>query len=190
MNSILLSWRNSCIESECHHLFRMSFFFRTYLAILLVSLCLFCGHAETESNLYLSSIRLKDTSGKEQSLQNFKGKVLVVDFWATWCEPCQKSIPVINEWKRKSEGKPIVFLGVNSDQGEGLESILEHKKDWKMDYPSLLDPEWKLTDFYTVEGLPCLLVFSPKGVLVYRQYGIAASDLPGLLIRSHVWAQD
>jgi thiol-disulfide isomerase/thioredoxin len=112
-----------------------------------------------------------------------------VDFWATWCEPCAKAVPVINQWKTSVSDKEFVFVGINTDENEKLSKIKEHTELLKMSYPSLLDPDWKLTENYEVDGIPCVLVFDKNGHLVYRQAGLDSGDLPGLLIRSKVWVQ-
>ncbi len=130
---------------------------------------------------------LKDIEDREVELSDYKGKVVVLDFWATWCEPCGKAVEVINQWKNSVPSEQFVFVGINTDEKEEIAKIKKHTEDLKMEYPSLLDPNWKLTQNYEIDGLPCVLVFNKKGELVYRQYGINATDLPGLIIRSKVW---
>jgi thiol-disulfide isomerase/thioredoxin len=150
----------------------------------------FCSPTAIDPKTTLSPLIFKSLDGTDMSLAGANGKVVIVDFWATWCEPCSKAVPVLNQWKKTLDADTFIFLGVNSDQGEPIKKIREHARFLKMDYASLLDPDWKLTDQYSIEGIPCLLVFDKKGNLTYRQYGLDAGDLPGLIIRARTWAKD
>ncbi|EOQ90435.1 redoxin [Leptospira yanagawae serovar Saopaulo str. Sao Paulo = ATCC 700523] len=132
---------------------------------------------------------LPKLTGDSEALSIWKGKVIVLDFWATWCEPCAKAVPTINEWKKSVSEDDFIFRGINTDASEPIEKIKEHMIKLKMEYPTLLDKDWKMTDFYHVEGIPCVLVFDRSGKIVYRQYGLEHEDLTGLVIRSHVWAK-
>ncbi|TGL04651.1 TlpA family protein disulfide reductase [Leptospira levettii] len=127
--------------------------------------------------------------GTTETLSDWKGKVIVLDFWATWCEPCAKAVPTINEWKHSVSETDFIFRGINTDTTEPLDKIKKDMIRLKMSYPTLLDKDWKMTDFYKVEGIPCVLVFDRSGKIVYRQYGLEKEDLTGLVIRSHVWAK-
>ncbi|TGM80609.1 TlpA family protein disulfide reductase [Leptospira bouyouniensis] len=157
---------------------------RIYLLVFLS--LFFCKPEVGKDDFYLDP--LPTMMGGRESLTEWKGKVIVLDFWATWCEPCAKAVPTINEWKKSVSETDFVFRGINTDTSEPIEKIKEDMTRLKMSYPTLLDKDWKMTDFYHVEGIPCVLVFDRHGKIVYRQYGLEKEDLTGLLIRSHVWA--
>ena len=65
------------------------------------------------------ALSLKDLEGAAHSLQAHRGKVVVLNFWATWCEPCRDEMPSLNKLKHSFDGKPVVVLGVNVGEGEG-----------------------------------------------------------------------
>ncbi|MCC5815813.1 MAG: TlpA family protein disulfide reductase [Leptospira sp.] len=135
----------------------------------------------------LPNLSLLDWSGEEVNLQeDFSGSVVVMDVWATWCEPCAKSVPVIEKLKEKT-GNDFVFLGINTDQNKSPEFIQDHAEKLGMSYSSLLDPHHVLVDLFQLEGLPALFVFSKSGILLYKQYGIKESDLEGLIARISAW---
>ncbi|TGM34408.1 TlpA family protein disulfide reductase [Leptospira biflexa] len=157
---------------------------RIYLLVLLT--LFFCKPDVGKVDFYPDP--LPTVSGSSEAMNEWKGKVIVLDFWATWCEPCAKAVPTINEWKKSVSDTDFVFRGINTDTTEPLEKIKEDMARLKMTYPTLLDKDWKMTDFYKVEGIPCVLVFDRNGKIVYRQYGLEKEDLTGLVIRSHVWA--
>lgn len=148
----------------------------------------FCD-SKTNPKTNLIPLPLKTVDAKTVRLTDFKNKVVILDFWATWCEPCVKAVPILNHWKASVPAEDFIFLGINTDEDTELSKIKEHLEILKMNYPTLLDPEWKLSENYDLEGIPTLLVFNRKGELVYRQSGVVASDLPGLILRSKVWAQ-
>lgn len=147
----------------------------------------YCKDSEHSSHVQkLPDLSLLNTSGEEVNLRDFSGKVLVLDLWATWCEPCSKSVPVIEKLK-STAGDEFVFLGINTDQNKSPEFIQNHADSLGMTYPSLLDPHHVLVDYLEILGLPGLFIYSKNGNLLYKQYGIKESDLHGLNARISAW---
>lgn len=187
MHSIRLNWRSSCklmipkMKTVLIRLLRSRIYLLVFLSFF------FCKPEGGTVDFYPNPI--PKLNGGTESFGLWKGKVIVLDFWATWCEPCAKAVPTINEWKQSVSEDDFVFRGINTDTSEPLEKIKEHMIELKMDYPTLLDKDWKMTDFYHVEGIPCVLVFDRSGKIVYRQYGLVHEDLTGLVIRSHIWSK-
>ncbi|TGL57390.1 TlpA family protein disulfide reductase [Leptospira ognonensis] len=161
--------------------------FLVFIYLFVISFTLSFCDSKVNPKTNLISLPMKTIDGNTVRLTDFKNKVVVLDFWATWCEPCVKAVPVLNQWKASLSADEFVFLGINTDEGTELAKIKEDLKILKMNYPTILDPDWKLSENYDVDGIPTLLVFNRKGELVYRQSGLIASDLPGLLLRSKVW---
>ena len=84
---------------------------------------------------------LKDLEGNEVKLSDYRGKVVVLDFWATWCPPCRKGIPDFVEMQKNYGEDNFVVLGINMDQGKQSEVIplvSEFAKNYKINYPVLL----------------------------------------------------
>ncbi len=157
---------------------------------LLISSLIQCGTKPDPQASELFSVPLSTTKGGELDLISEKGNVLVLDFWATWCDPCAKAVPVLNKIRSSESGKRLHFWGVNTDSPPNLEEILEKEQKWGMEYPSLLDSDWKIVNQFHIKGQPAMMVFDTKGKEIYRQYGITGSDLPGLLLRAKDWLNE
>jgi thiol-disulfide isomerase/thioredoxin len=134
----------------------------------------------------LPGLLLLDSEGNEVSLREYSGKVAVVDVWASWCIPCEKAVPVIEELRNRTD-ENFVYLGINTDQDKSPEEVAAKAKALGMQYKTLLDPHHVFVDLFRIEGLPAFLVFSRSGQLIYRQYGLTEGDLEGLTARISAW---
>lgn len=89
-------------------------------------------------------------------LEDFRGKVVLVDFWATWCGPCQSSIPVIQSLFEKYRSAGFTVVGVSVDQN--IEPIPGFLKAFGMTYPVLLDVETEVQQAYGARGIPTMVL--------------------------------
>lgn len=106
-------------------------------------------------------LALKDLAGVSRSLDDYKGKVVLVNFWATWCPPCRREMPSMQRLKEKMSGRPFVLLGVDSaEQREEVEAFL---KLVKVDFPILLDPDTAATRRWKVFALPTSFLLDRNG---------------------------
>ncbi len=151
------------------------------LAILLSQTC------KKEFSAPYLNITLKDWNGKEIRIKDYKGKVVILDFWASWCEPCRKAAPVIELLHEKSDPENFVFLGVNTDNDLSEIEIKKIAAEFGIKYNNLLDPELKLAGELAVEGQPALFVFDRTGKNIYHQYGVNAEDAHDLLKKMSDW---
>jgi len=116
---------------------------------------------------------LKDLGGKDVKLSSFKGKVILLNFWATWCGPCKIEIPWFNEFHQKYKDKGFLVLGISAD--DTVEQLKPFVAENKMTYPVLvgkgrddvqeaLGPVW---------GLPTTLIISRDGKVCHTHMGLA-----------------
>ena len=98
---------------------------RKVLPFLLGSLFLVQAHAQDAPPIYLSSIDLMDLDGKAVSLDEFEGKAILINFWATWCKPCVYEIPAIESAQEKMQGKDIVFLMVSDENPSKIRKFVQ-----------------------------------------------------------------
>ena len=106
---------------------------------------------------------LKDLAGKTWTLSSLRGKVVLVNFWATWCPPCRKEMPDLEALYEKFGEKGLVILGISDEEAGKVEPFI---KERKVTFPVLLDPGRKVNDMFIVEGIPKSFVYDRDGKLV------------------------
>lgn len=113
-------------------------------------------------------IKLHDQKGKSYDLEKLKGKYVIINYWASWCKPCYKEIPALNEFNRKHED--ILVLGVNYDQASGraLKKIISRMG---IEFPVLREDPANILSFGNVPGLPATYVLGKDGKLKQRLLG-------------------
>jgi thiol-disulfide isomerase/thioredoxin len=121
---------------------------------------------------------LKDLSGAEVSLASLKGKVVVLDFWATWCGPCKAAMPVIQKLHDEYASKGVAVLGVNTWE-QNQKAVRDYIASKKYTYPCLLDGD-KLAEAYGVPGIPTLVVIGKDGKVALIEVGLSDATGGGL----------
>ncbi len=106
---------------------------------------------------------LKDLSGKKWTFSDLRGKVVLVNFWATWCPPCRKEMPDLETLYQRFEAKGFVVLGISDEEAAKVEPFISERK---VTFPVLLDPGRKVNDQFMVEGIPRSFVYGRDGKLV------------------------
>jgi thiol-disulfide isomerase/thioredoxin len=102
-------------------------------------------------------------------LKQLQGRVVVVNFWATWCGPCKAELPSLIRLKEKLAGKPYDWIAVND--GENAETINRYLKRSKLELPVWMGPEDSSASGWNVRGLPMTFVVDAKGRVRYWVYG-------------------
>ena len=110
--------------------------------------------------------QLTDLAGKQQSLSQYRGKVVLVNFWATWCKPCTTEMPAMQAIYDRLQDKGFVVLAVNELEDEA--KVREHIQQHGHTFPVLLDSDNKVANQFGVFGLPVSVFIDEKGVV--REY--------------------
>ena len=118
--------------------------------------------------------RLKSTDGRVLGPKDFPGKVVVVDFWATWCQPCRIQAQILEPLSRQLAGANVQFLAANSGEPETTVRAFVQKTPFS--YPVLLDADDSVSNKLGIEGLPTLMVVDKKGKVTYFEAGVADGD--------------
>lgn len=108
------------------------------------------------------------------NLDQFRGSVVVVDFWASWCQPCRRSIPWLNEMRARYGKQGLVVIGVNVDarQGDAARFLREVPAEFDVVY----DPAGQLAERYHLPGMPASFVYDRSGHLAEQHVGFRDTD--------------
>lgn len=136
-----------------------------------------CAHAATPSMTPVEPPRaappftLKDIDGKTHSLAEYRGKVVLVNFWATWCPPCRAEMPSIEKLYASMKGKPFVVLAL--DQGESVDSVFAFMGQLSPSptFPVLLDNKSQAAHAFGVMGIPSTYLIDKQGRIVAQAIG-------------------
>jgi len=110
------------------------------------------------------SYSVKTLAGGTDSLESYRGHVVLVNLWASWCAPCRSETPALERLYERDRGKGLVVLGI--DQGESAEAAGAFAKEMKLRYPILLDEDQQYGRAYAAVGLPTSLVVGKDGHIV------------------------
>ena len=142
------------------------------------------GKAAADSNIGVSDLVFKDLDGKDLKLADLKGKVVLLDFWATWCEPCKIETPWLIDMQKKYGPKGFTVVGVAMDEGgqkivqpytQSTVFDMEDGSKQAINYPVVLGSD-ALSDKFGVNGFPTGVLISRDGKLVKITSGLVSRD--------------
>jgi peroxiredoxin len=113
---------------------------------------------------------LKDVDGKPVNFSQFKGKVVVLDFWATWCGPCRSEIPGYVKLQEKYKDKGLVIIGVSLDQ-QGPEVVKKFMRDFHLNYQVVMGDDAVVEAFGGVDGIPSTFIIDRTGKIRDKKVG-------------------
>lgn len=110
------------------------------------------------------------------SLSDYKGKVVYLDFWASWCGPCRKSLPLLNELRLELKDKPFEVIAINLD--EDIEDARQFLKEYPVTYPTLYDKDNATPRLYQLRGMPTSYLIDKNGIIQSTHQGFKPSHMP------------
>jgi peroxiredoxin len=122
-----------------------------------------------------------DLNGVEVSLAAYRGKVVLVNIWATWCPPCRQEMPSMQRLYEKFKGENFEILAVSIDS-EGREAVAPFMRKMNLTFPALLDPGETIRPLYGITGVPESFIIDKKGIVVEKIIGPANWATPEVFL--------
>ena len=141
------------------------------ICAILIGLLVYQIMSRSKENRALESavnFKLVSVDGKEYSLSDFKGKKVVLNFFATWCPPCRAEIPDFERFHR--ENKDVVLIGINIQEDKA--TVEEFLNSMGVTYPVLLDRDGKVSAQFGIEGIPTTFLIDENGKIVAKNVGM------------------
>ena len=120
------------------------------------------------------AMTLNDIDGREVSLSDYEGQVVLLNFWATWCGPCKIEMPWFVEFQRQYKDQGFTVLAVSLD--EEFEGVKPFAEQYKLNFPVLLGNDDVAEDFGGIVALPTTLIIDKQGRIVNRHTGLVSRD--------------
>ncbi len=166
------------------------------MAAVLALVGLGCKHgASASGKTDATQVAIKTLDDKDVTVAQYKGKVVLVNFWATWCEPCKIEIPELIQLQQKYESKGFTILGVAmDDEGKSVVAPFVQTKRYDigggqqspMNYPILIGSEEIANKFGGLLGYPTTVLFDKDGKEIHRTTGAITYDEYAKLIEGHL----
>jgi peroxiredoxin len=115
------------------------------------------------------SFQLTSNTGKSVNLDSLKGQIVLVNFWASWCGPCRKEMPILEQLNRQFHNKGVTLIGVNVEPNSA--AAADWLKATPVSFPILFDTDSKVSKLYQVEGMPNTVILDRKGNVRYIHRG-------------------
>ena len=135
------------------------------------------AHETAAVGAQASDFTLRDLDGRQVHLSDFFGKVVLVDFWATWCVPCAAELPQLERLYRERKGDGLVVLGVAMDGPESVAQVAPFARRYQLSFPVLLDEETRVVSVYNPKRVaPMTMLVDKRGIISRVRNGYNAGD--------------
>jgi len=128
------------------------------------------GFAALSQNTRAPDFKAQTITGKQFALSDLRGRVVLLDFWATWCPPCRMETPELQKLWQKYRDKGLVVIGISVDR-EGAQVVRKFTQDHKLTYWQVSDAQGRIADKYGIRPIPTTYIVDTKGVIRYLQIG-------------------
>jgi peroxiredoxin len=113
---------------------------------------------------------LPNIDGKRMSLKDFRGRVIMLNFWATWCSPCRVEMPSMENLYKKFKDRNFIILGISVDNNR-IRRLSNFIKEFGITFPVLLDKDGKIANRYGVKGIPTTFIINRNGEFIGKIVG-------------------
>ncbi|WP_299178690.1 TlpA disulfide reductase family protein [uncultured Neptuniibacter sp.] len=151
---------------------------KSFLSIfLLLSLC-FSSYASETDKVSIYELSFNNVDQQSISLADFEGKVILVNFWATWCPPCVKEMPSMQRLRSHFDSHPFEIIAINAGEDPTTISSFLLELETELTFPILLDEQNRSFNEFGIRGLPMSILFDQNGKLVETILGGREWDSP------------
>lgn len=148
----------------------------------LVLLAMACGRGERpgqiEVGLPAPNYQAQTLGGQPAALSDLRGRVVLLNGWATWCIPCQREIPALEKLYAARRGEGLEIVGVNVDVGGAENRVRQFMDTYKMSYPVWRDPDDIFSGVFRAYGLPASYLIGRDGIIRWHQVGEVDPESP------------
>lgn len=145
-----------------------------YLTVFLLITFLFhCGGKRVRQPL---DFQLENLNGEQVLLKNYKGKIILLDFWATWCPPCRAAIPHLINLYEKFGDRNFIIFGIGLDEKELL---INMRDEMNIKYPILIGNN-EIAKYYQIQAIPTLVLLDKNGKIYYKEVGFSEEGVKKL----------
>ena len=123
------------------------------------------------------TFKLRDLKGKEVSLEQFRGKIVMLDFWATWCRPCRMTMPLLEKLQREYPND-MILLAINLQESNS--EVRDYVRQQNVNSEVLLDEEGSVGEAYGTESIPMEYLIDQRGVVRHIQVGLGPQTISQL----------
>jgi peroxiredoxin len=141
------------------------------IGALLITAAAQAGDLKPYSGEPLPDFTLSDMEGRAHTLSSYRGKVVMLNFWATYCGPCIKEMPSMQRLKGKLADRPFDILAIDmAEEKADVEAFMQRHKI-EVNFPILLDTEGTVIEQWMVSAVPTTFIIDPQGKIQYTLYG-------------------
>ena len=145
-------------------------FFKLFTILALIILFSVSATAQVKEGENAPNFTLKNLDGKEINLNQFRGKHVLINFWATWCGPCKIEMPSLEALYERFKDRNFVLLAISNDMF-GANIVKPFVKAHNINFPVLLDQRLKVSNAFGVVSLPTTFMIDPQGKIIGALFG-------------------
>lgn len=134
------------------------------------------GSRSVDIGLTVPAYASRALEGDSVSLEQLRGRPVLLNVWATWCIPCRTEVPVVERLYQRYSPKGLAVVGVSVDNADHVQAIRQFMRTYNITYPVWLDPEKQVLRDFIAIGVPATFLIDRKGTLLYKHLGPLLDD--------------